>query len=64
MRMIISGGILAGDIFTNRVIFTDSSWPGRDWLWGSPQDVKKAAPERPQAAEPEQTPAGRPEMQD
>ena len=64
MRMIISGGILAGDIFTNRVIFTDSSWPGRDWMWGSPQEVKKAASATPKATEPEQAPVGRPETQD
>ena len=31
MRMIISGGILAGDIFTKRAIMDDSSWPGREW---------------------------------
>ena len=35
MRMIISGGILAGDIFKDRVIRLDSSsWPGREWVVG------------------------------
>ncbi len=35
MRMIISGGILAGEIFKERVILVDSSsWPGRDWMQG------------------------------
>ena len=31
MRMIISGGILAGDIFSTRAIVDNSSWPGREW---------------------------------
>ena len=35
MRMIISGGILAGDIFKARAIRLDSSsWPGREWVVG------------------------------
>ena len=35
MRMIISGGILAGDIFKERAIRLDStSWPGREWVVG------------------------------
>ena len=36
MRMIISGGILAGDIFKDRVILEEasSSWPGREWVVG------------------------------
>ena len=35
MRMIISGGILAGDIFRDRAIrLNSSSWPGREWVAG------------------------------
>ena len=32
MRMIISGGILAGDIFSQRSITNHTTWPGRHWL--------------------------------
>ena len=35
MRMIISGGILAGDIFSQRVIMDSGSWPGRESGWAS-----------------------------
>lgn len=36
MRMIISGGILAGEIFANRTIWDDDSRHGGGWSWGSP----------------------------
>ncbi len=32
MRMIISGGILAGDIMSQRSIANRTTWPGRHWL--------------------------------
>lgn len=38
MRMIISGGILAGDIFSQRAIIDSGSWPGRDSGWANPDD--------------------------
>ena len=46
MRMIISGGILAGDIFTNRVVINNDgvSPPGFHWLWGSDTSVIAAPP--------------------
>ncbi len=34
MRMIISGGIIAGDIFQNRTMFQDRSTSSEYWLWG------------------------------
>ena len=34
MRMIISGGIIAGDIFQNRTMFQDRSTSSEHWLWG------------------------------
>jgi uncharacterized membrane protein len=48
MRMIISGGILAGDIFGNRVIINGDrpSPPGFHWLWGS-DDVAPTEPPTP-----------------
>ncbi len=42
MRMIISGGILAGDIFTNRLITVDAPWPGRGWGWGGREEHRAA----------------------
>ena len=35
MRMIISGGILAGDIFAKRIIMDTASWPGRESGWAN-----------------------------
>lgn len=35
MRIIISGGILAGDVFNSRAVVDHASWPGRDSAWGS-----------------------------
>lgn len=68
MRMIISGGILAGDIFANRVVRNNSSWPGRDWLWGGPADAPRATGAAPTATAsapaPKRTPAGAPETRD
>ena len=67
MRMIISGGILAGDIFTNRVVMgNDSSWPGRDWLWGGPNGTPEAAGTGALKTVPatERTPAGAPQAPD
>ena len=72
MRMIISGGILAGDIFTNRVILNDASWPGRDSLWGGKgASVRLASVAKPPVGEPtakppvgEPTAAAPPESQD
>ena len=34
MRMIISGGIIAGDIFRDRTMIQDRSTPSEHWLWG------------------------------
>ncbi len=34
MRMIISGGILAGDVFAQRVMMESATWPGLEWGWG------------------------------
>ena len=39
MRMIISGGILAGDIFSERIINDNSEWPGRQWSWAQRADT-------------------------
>ena len=41
MRMIISGGILAGDIFSKRAINDIASWPGRESGW-----ARRATPGR------------------
>ena len=42
MRMIISGGILAGDVFSSREVVDTSSWPGRDWSWGRDESADTA----------------------
>ena len=50
MRMIISGGILASDVFTKRSIAVNSSWPGREWGWGAhqePDNVQMGDPNPP-----------------
>ena len=42
MRMIISGGILAGDVFSSREVVDTSSWPGRDSSWGRDEGADTA----------------------
>ncbi len=42
MRMIISGGILAGDVFSSREVVDTSSWPGRDSSWGRDESADTA----------------------
>ena len=55
MRMIISGGILAGDIFKDRTILVDSSsWPGREWVVG--KYARSATAERAGSPPPAPTP--------
>ena len=44
MRMIISGGILAGDVFRSRVITDTTSWPGREWKSEPEAEGKNAHP--------------------
>ena len=69
MRMIISGGILAGDIFKDRAILEEafaetSSWPGREWVVG--KHARAAAPSRAESISPlrEQEPSATHEAQD
>ena len=52
MRMIISGGILAKDIFSTRTIVDNSSWPGREWALAR-QDAPGAPPVVQDRPEPE-----------
>lgn len=64
MRMIISGGILAGDIFSKRSISETASWPGRESGWAhgvSPEGVTSASV---LAARTEPAPAATTEPQD
>ena len=42
MRMIISGGILAGDVFSSREVVDTSSWPGRDSSSGRDESADTA----------------------
>ena len=42
MRIIISGGILAGDIFSQRVVVDSASWPGRASGWANRDDSSDA----------------------
>ena len=42
MRMIISGGILAGDVFSSREVVDTSSWPGRDSSRGRDESADTA----------------------
>ena len=69
MRMIISGGILAGDIFKDRAILEEalaetSSWPGREWVVG--KHARAAAPSHLESIAPlrEQEPSSTHEAQD
>ena len=50
MRMIISGGILAGDVFRSRVITDTTSWPGREWKSEPEADGETARPATAAAA--------------
>ena len=63
MRMIISGGILAGDIFTKRSITEQSSWPGRTWAKRKQQDAESSERATTVAAHLEQTPIATTEPQ-
>ncbi len=54
MRMIISGGILAGDIFTKRTITEDAVAKNRGWDWDS-RDIASSAHKL--STEPENVPA-------
>ena len=64
MRMIISGGILAGDIFSKRTISETASWPGREsgWAHGVPPGGVTSAPVM--QARTESAPAATTEPQD
>ena len=69
MRMIISGGILAGDIFKDRAILEEalaetSSWPGREWVVG--KHARAVAPSRVESIAPlrEREPSATRESQD
>ena len=66
MRMIISGGILAGDIFTKRAIIDGATWPGRGWESGRQTDPERPAPPRAVQvrAEPAPEPVSTTEAQD
>ena len=59
MRMIISGGILAGDIFNGRVIINQTTTPSPvfHWLWGSDATEPAAPPLLPSAPAAERIPA-------
>ncbi len=43
MRIIISGGILAGDVFNSRAVVDESSWPGRSFARGGDDDRDSTA---------------------
>ena len=47
MRMIISGGILAGDIISQRSITNRTTWPGRHWLRCSSSESVGKKPQSP-----------------
>ena len=64
MRMIISGGILAGDVFNSRVVVDTSSWPGRDWGWGDGGDAGPAVSRPAVRIRPTPEPAPTTELQD
>ena len=57
MRIIISGGILAGEIIAGRVSLNGAAHPAPDlhWLWGSQKDATPA-PDAPPFRAPESTP--------
>ena len=64
MRMIISGGILAGDIFTQRTVVENSSWPGRERGWGFQSGAGDPAKGSPAQVRFERGPAATTEPQD
>jgi uncharacterized membrane protein len=64
MRMIISGGILAGDIFTQRTVVDNSSWPGRERGWGFQSGAGDPAKGSPAQVRFERGPAATTEPQD
>ena len=47
MRIIISGGILAGDIISQRSITNRTTWPGRHWLGCSSSESVGRKPQSP-----------------
>ena len=57
MRIIISGGILAGEIITGRVSLNGAAHPTPDlhWLWGSEKDAQPE-PDEPSPRVPESVP--------
>lgn len=64
MRMIISGGILAGDIFTKRYITDQSSWPGKAWTKEKQEDPDSSKAATAVAARLERKPIATTEPQD
>lgn len=64
MRMIISGGILAADVFNSREVVDTSSWPGRDWNWGDGSDGKPPVSRTAVRSRPRPEPAPTTEPQD
>lgn len=47
MRIIISGGILAGDVFRSRAVVDSFSWPGRDWTSATGSRTPGASSRKP-----------------
>lgn len=64
MRMIISGGILAGDVFNSREVVETSSWPGREWGWADSGDGKPSVARPTVRSRPRPEPAPTTEAQD
>ena len=64
MRMIISGGILAGDIFSQRAIMDSGSWPGRESGWANQDDSGNVAAPTVVQTRPDPAPATTTEPQD
>ena len=64
MRMIISGGILAGDIFSKRTINDIASWPGRQSGWAHHGAPGRVAPPPVVQTRTESAPAATTEPQD
>ena len=64
MRMIISGGILAGDIFSQRAIMDSGSWPGRESGWANRDDSGNIATPTVVQTRPDAVPTTTTEPQD